>query len=66
MMDDGSSEYQRGRTSHRWISGLESTLSRIPGLHITGSCYYGASVSDCAKSARETAARVLTGLTARA
>jgi oxygen-dependent protoporphyrinogen oxidase len=49
-----------------WISGLESTLARIPGLHITGSCYYGASVSDCAKSSRETAARVLTGLTARA
>ena len=51
------------RVGHlEWVAGLESSLARIPGLHIAGSCYYGASVSDCARAAHTTAVRVLAGL----
>jgi oxygen-dependent protoporphyrinogen oxidase len=46
------------------VARIDAAVRRLPGLHLTGAGYRGASLSRCATEARKTANAVLAGLAA--
>ncbi len=57
---NGNPQYEVG---HRdWLSSLNSVLSRLPGIYLTGSSYYGIGIPDCVHHAKITAEKIASDL----